>query len=52
MISFNSGKFTYKLSDLELKNTATQCKIFSGDIKQNSHLRVTYENRVKNIWVI
>ena len=51
MISFNSGKFNYKLSDLELKNTATQCKIFSGDIKQNSHLRVTYENRVKNMCI-
>ena len=50
-ISFDNGNFSYKLGDLELKNTATQCKIFSGDIKQNSHLRITYENRVKNMCI-
>ena len=51
VITIGSTNFTYKLSDLELKTTATQCKIFSGDIKQNSHLRVTYENRVKNMCI-
>ena len=51
IVTFNSGKYSYKLSDLDLKNTTTQCKIFSGDIKQKSHLRVTYENRVKNMCI-
>ena len=47
IVTFNNGNNTIKISDLELRNTASQCKIFSGEIKQNSHLRVTYENRVK-----
>ena len=49
IIVCKNGKETVKLSDLDLKNTATQCKIFSGQIKQNSHLRVTYENRIKSM---
>ena len=49
IIMFNNGNDTLKISDLELKNTASQCKIFSGEIKQNSHLKVTYENRIKSL---
>jgi DNA mismatch repair protein MutS len=51
IVTFNNGQDQFKLSDLELKNTTTHCKVFSGEIKQNSHLRVTYENRVKNMCI-
>lgn len=50
-IHFSNDKFSYTLGDLELKNTTTQCKIFSGDIKQNSYSRISLENRVKNMCV-